>query len=62
MRIYWARAGSGDNRRRDSTFDQMRRKRHRVVYEASGRIGATEAEQAIAFARVFLVKIRGLIQ
>jgi uncharacterized protein (UPF0332 family) len=45
-----------------ATFDQMRRKRHRAVYEASGRIGAAEAKQAVTFAGEFLEKIRGLIQ
>jgi len=44
-----------------ATFDQMRRKRNIAVYEASGRIGRQEAEQAVSFARNFLAKIRGLI-
>jgi len=44
-----------------ATFDQMRRKRHRAVYEAAGRIGKREAEQAVSFAGSFLAKIRGLI-
>jgi len=44
-----------------ATFDQMRRKRHRAVYEAAGRIGKREAEQAVSFARNFVEKIRGLI-
>jgi len=34
-------------------LDQMRRKRHRVIYEVSGLIGREEAEQAIAFAQEF---------
>jgi uncharacterized protein (UPF0332 family) len=34
-------------------LDQMRRKRHRVIYEVSGLIGKEEAEQAIAFAQEF---------
>jgi uncharacterized protein (UPF0332 family) len=35
-------------------FDQMRRKRHRVVYEVAGLISKTEAEQAIVFAKGFV--------
>ena len=44
-----------------ATFDQMRRKRHRAVYDTAGRIGATEAEQAASFARDYLGNIRELI-
>ena len=43
-----------------ATIDQMRRKRHKAVYEASGRIGAGEAQQAVSFARGYVEKIRGL--
>ncbi|HSV85817.1 MAG TPA: HEPN domain-containing protein [Levilinea sp.] len=35
-------------------FDQMRRKRHRVIYEAAGLISKGEAEQALKFAKDFL--------
>lgn len=35
-------------------FDQMRRKRHRVIYETAGLISKAEAEQAVAFARKFV--------
>ena len=35
-------------------LDQMRRKRHRVIYEISGLIGKEESEQAINFAQDFL--------
>ena len=45
-----------------ATFDQMRRRRHRAVYEASGRIGADEATQAVAFAVEFLAKMRRRIE
>jgi uncharacterized protein (UPF0332 family) len=38
-------------------FDQMRRKRHRVIYESAGLVSKKEAEQAIAFAREFVEKI-----
>lgn len=42
-------------------FDQMRRKRHRVIYEAAGLISKKEAEQAIDFAEVFVDKIAAII-
>ena len=44
-----------------TTLDQMRRKRHRSVYETAGRIGVAEAEQAVAFAKRYLARIRGLL-
>ncbi len=43
------------------TFDQMRRKRNRTVYEVAGRIGASEAEQAASFAREYWAKIGQLL-
>jgi uncharacterized protein (UPF0332 family) len=42
-------------------FDQMRRKRHRVIYEIAGLISKNEAEQAITFAREFVEKITEII-
>lgn len=42
-------------------FDQMRRKRHRVIYEAAGIVSKKEAEQAIAFAKEFVEKIKEVI-
>jgi uncharacterized protein (UPF0332 family) len=35
-------------------FDQMRRKRHRVVYDTPGLISKSEAEQAIQFSQDFI--------
>jgi uncharacterized protein (UPF0332 family) len=35
-------------------FDQMRRKRHRVLYDLSGLVGETEAEQSLNFAKKFV--------
>ena len=43
-------------------FDQMRRKRHRVVYEVAGLVSKAEAEQAINFAQEFIDHITELIQ
>ncbi len=42
-------------------FDQMRRKRHRVIYEVAGLISKTEAEQAIEFAEGFVSIIKDII-
>lgn len=42
-------------------FDQMRRKRHRVVYEQMGLVSEHEAKQAVAFAKKFVQEIRALI-
>jgi hypothetical protein len=42
-------------------FDQMRRKRNRLIYESVGLVSQQEAEQALAFARKFVEKTRLLI-
>ncbi len=42
-------------------FDQMRRKRHRLVYEVAGLVSKSEAEQAIDFAQGFINQINELI-
>lgn len=42
-------------------FDQMRRKRHRVIYEVTGLVSKKEAEQAITFVSEFVEKITELI-
>lgn len=42
-------------------FDQMRRKRHRVIYEAAGLVSKSEAEQAITFSINFVEKIAVII-
>jgi uncharacterized protein (UPF0332 family) len=42
-------------------FDQMRRKRHRVIYEASGLVSRKEAEQVIEFAEKFVGQITEMI-
>jgi uncharacterized protein (UPF0332 family) len=42
-------------------FDQMRRKRHRVIYEMAGLVSKQEAAQGIAFAKKFVEEIRLLI-
>lgn len=42
-------------------FDQMRRKRHRAIYEVAGLISKKEAEQAITFAKEFVERITEII-
>jgi uncharacterized protein (UPF0332 family) len=42
-------------------FDQMRRKRNRLVYETVGLVSQQEVEQALAFARTFVEEIRSLV-
>ena len=42
-------------------LDQMRRKRHRVIYDVSGLIGKAEAEQTITFAHDFLEQLQSII-
>ena len=42
-------------------FDQMRRKRHRVIYEMAGLVSKQEAEQGVTFAKKFVEEIRLLI-
>jgi uncharacterized protein (UPF0332 family) len=42
-------------------FDQMRRKRHRVIYEVAGLISKVEAKQAVDFTREFIEIIRQTI-
>lgn len=42
-------------------FDQMRRKRHRVVYEMAGLVSRQEAEQGVAFAKEIVEEIQQLI-
>ncbi len=42
-------------------FDQMRRKRHRVIYEVAGLVSKKEAEQAIEFANKFVEQIIEII-
>lgn len=39
-------------------FDQMRRKRHRVIYEIAGLVSKSEAQQAVEFAKNFVEQLR----
>ena len=45
-------------KRQIALFDQMRRKRNRLVYETVGLVSQQEVEQALAFARAFVEEIR----
>ncbi len=42
-------------------FDQMRRKRHKIIYEVAGLISKKEAEQAVAFAQSFVEEMTEII-
>ena len=42
-------------------FDQMRRKRHRVIYEVAGLVSKNEAEQAVNFSKEFVNQITEMI-
>jgi uncharacterized protein (UPF0332 family) len=45
-------------RQQVALFDQMRRKRHRLVYETVGLVSRQEAEQALPFAEAFVEELR----
>lgn len=47
--------------RQVALFDQMRRKRHRLVYEMVGLVSHQEAEQALGFAEAFVGQLAHLI-
>ena len=42
-------------------FDQMRRKRHRVIYDEAGLVSQREAEETISFAEQLVERLRELI-
>jgi uncharacterized protein (UPF0332 family) len=42
-------------------FDQMRRKRHRVIYEVAGLVSKHEAEQTVEFAKEFVAQLFEII-
>jgi uncharacterized protein (UPF0332 family) len=42
-------------------FDQMRRKRHRVIYEVAGLVSKHEAEQTVEFAKGFVAQLSEII-
>ena len=42
-------------------FDQMRRKRHRILYEIAGSVSTSEAEQALSFAIEFVKTIKNIL-
>ena len=48
-------------RRQVALFDQVRRKRHRLVYEMVGLVSNQEAEQALDFAEAFVDQLADLI-
>jgi uncharacterized protein (UPF0332 family) len=50
-----------ERKRQIALFDQMRRKRNRLVYETVGLVSYREVEQALAFAQTFVEEIRLLV-
>ena len=50
-----------EHKRQIALFDQMRRKRHRLVYETVGLVSRQEAEQALVFVRALVEEIRFLV-
>ena len=50
-----------EHKRQIALFDQMRRKRNRLVYETVGLVSRREVEQALAFAQTFVEEIRLLV-
>jgi len=50
-----------DYKHQIALFDQMRRKRNRLVYEEVGLVSRQEVEQALAFTRTFVEEIRLLV-
>lgn len=46
------------HKRQVDLFDQMRRKRHRLVYEMTGLVSRQEVEQAFSFATEFVEDVR----
>ncbi len=42
-------------------FDQMRRKRHRIIYEIAGLVSIEEAKQSVSFANRFVFEINKII-
>ncbi len=60
--VRFARVSLGDAYARETAlFDQMRRKRNRLVYETVGLVSGQEARQALAFAQRVVEDIGSLI-
>ena len=45
-----------------SLFDQMRRKRHRAIYERTGLVSRKEVEEVLEFARQFVAVLDQLVE
>jgi len=50
-----------DHRRLVALFDQMRRKRHRIVYETARLVGEKEAQEALDLAREYVHLLSELV-
>jgi len=61
--VQFVREALGDKDAKDvSLFDQIRRKRHRAIYERTGLVGKNEVEGALTFARKFVAKMDQLTE
>jgi uncharacterized protein (UPF0332 family) len=61
--VQFLREALGDKGDREvSLFDQMRRKRHRAIYERVGLVGQNEVDDALDFARKFVAKLSQLAE
>jgi uncharacterized protein (UPF0332 family) len=60
--VHFARKSLGEEYARETAlFDQMRRKRNRLIYETVGLVSRQEAQQALAFARRMVEDIGRMI-
>jgi uncharacterized protein (UPF0332 family) len=56
--VQFLREALGDERAKDvSLFDQMRRKRHRAIYERTGLVNRKEVEEVLDFAKQFVANL-----
>ena len=61
IKPYQARPREVEQLLQVAIFDQMRRKRHRLVYETVGLVSRQEVEQAMGFARTFVEEVQVLV-
>jgi uncharacterized protein (UPF0332 family) len=61
--VQFLREALGDERAKEvSLFDQMRRKRHRAIYESTGLVSRKEVEEVLEFARQFVAMLGQLVE
>jgi uncharacterized protein (UPF0332 family) len=61
--VQFLREALGDDGAKEvSLFDQMRRKRHRAIYERTGLVSRKEVEEVLKFARQFVAVLGQLVE